>query len=375
MGKKHGILGSVACVLLVQFALKTQAIDDDQLVVSLAGSDVTLPCQTQNGNCSWERKVSNVNVVIIHNSEKVSNHSTDNNVNLRLEDTGCPLTITGVTSQNEGLYVCTTNGTTTSIQLKVDEPLPLYVYVNDDLVTSWHYYVTLGDTINVTCRSDVVNENSITCMDFPLSHSHHEDHLQCEGDVGKNAVNNMYHVTHKDGAIVCTAWEDDMMLNVHKVALHVRYTPQCYLQITKGGVNCACDANPPLLYYVININGIAVANDTATTLEPSFHGNLSCTGVNEDGEYTSTEVLYQSPYVTDPYATAFRILSCVIVTTVVIVILSQAFVTCWHEYKRENIESDTEVQRNTEINRKLYSDDDGDENQLLSLTENAEDKL
>lgn len=105
---------------MVQFALKTQAIDDDQLVVSLAGSDVTLPCQTQNGNCSWERRVSNVSVVIIHNSEKVSNHSTDNNVNLRLEDTGCPLTITGVTSQNEGLYVCTTNGTTTSIQLKVD---------------------------------------------------------------------------------------------------------------------------------------------------------------------------------------------------------------------------------------------------------------
>ncbi|PIK50766.1 hypothetical protein BSL78_12352 [Apostichopus japonicus] len=279
-------------------------MDDDQLVVSLAGSDVTLPCQTQNGNCSWERRVSNVSVVIIHNSEKVSNHSTDNNVNLRLEDTGCPLTITGVTSQNKGLYVCTTNGTTTSIQLKVDEPLPLYVYVNDDLVTFWHYYVTLGDTINVTCRSDVVNENSITCMDFPLSHSHHEDHVQCEGDVGKNAVSNMYHVTHKDGAIVCTAWEDDMMLNVHKIALHVRY-------------------------------------------------------------------------VTDPYATAFRIISCVIVTTVVIVILSQAFVTCWHEYKRENIatESDTEVQRNTEINRKLYSDDDGDENQLLSLTENAEDKL
>lgn len=83
-------------------------------------------------------------------------------------------------------------------------------------------YVQLGDELKVTCVANVSDTKITTCLEFPPSHSTHEDHVMCENNGTRLSTTETLQVNHKDGAIVCTGWEKGRLLNTHKLALHVQ---------------------------------------------------------------------------------------------------------------------------------------------------------
>lgn len=356
------------CLYLIQVAsLETKTTRHIQ-----AGSNVRLNC-IAGENCTW-LKEGGTNTTIFSNGERISPDPEYGRFYLHNDATNCSLGINSASIDDSGTYICKSDQLTLTHAIKVEEPPQLIIYVNDQKFINknvWHVYVKLGDELKVTCVANVSDANIVTCLEFPLSHSSHADHVMCESNGTRLSTTETLQVNHKDGAIICTGWENDRLVNTHKLALHVQYIPECQIHLIKDVIDCVCEANPPTQYYLVKVNGEGKSNTTSYQLTvTSSTVNISCTAVNSIGVNSPQEILYKPPEFDDPYATVFWIITCIIVISVTIVILTQAVVICRKESERN---TDKELRRNTEFNRKPYSS--RDDSQTVLLTDSSEDRL